>query len=311
MEAVVNVVIPVFAVILSGYGAGRLGILGPASSEALNRFVYFGALPPLLFVSMASVEPEAIFNWSFAGAYLGGILIVSGLSFFLSKFVFGHDLPSSSIHGMTAIYGNTGYMGIPLSLVAFGPEAVVPAAVATVINSAIVIGVVTALVEVGQNKAQGLTIVRDVLRALARNPLLIASLGGIVISIIGLPLPTPIETFCRILGGAAGPGALFAIGLFLVGRSFRGHTGEVAAMVLLKLVAQPIATLVLVIAFFPMNPLWAGMAILLAALPSGANVFVIAQRYNTYVEQSSAAILFSTCISVVSVALVLVFMGEG
>ncbi len=311
MEAVINVVVPVFGVILSGYGAGRLGILGPESSEALNRFVYYGALPPLLFVSMASVAPEAIFNWSFAGAYLGGILIVSGLSFFLSKYLFGHDLPSLSIHGMTAIYGNTGYMGIPLSLVAFGPEAVVPAAVATVINSAIVIGVVTALVEVGQNRVQGLAIVRDVLRALVRNPLLVASVAGILISVIGLPLPKPIETFCRILGGAAGPGALFAIGLFLVGRSFRGHAGEVAAMVLLKLVAQPLATLALVIILFPMTPLWAGMAILLAALPSGANVFVIALRYNTYVEQSSAAILFSTCISVVSVALVLVFMGGG
>ncbi len=309
MEAVFNVVIPVFAVILSGYAAGRLGILGSASSEALNRFVYYGALPPLLFVSMATVEPDAIFNWPFVGAYLGGILTISILSFFLSKFVFGQDLPSSSIHGMTAIFGNTGYMGIPLSLVAFGPEAVLPAAIATVINSAIVIGVVTALVELGQRRAQGWAIARDVVRALVRNPLLVASLAGIILSIAGVPLPKPIETFCRILGGAAGPGALFAIGLFLVGRSFRGHVGEVASMVLLKLAVQPLITLALVATLFPMDPPWAGMAILLAALPSGANVFVIAQRYNTYVEQSSAAILFSTCLSVASIAVILAYIG--
>lgn len=309
MEAVIDVVIPVFAVILSGYGAARLGILGPASSEALNSFVYYGALPPLLFVSMATVEPAAIFNWSFIGAYLGGILAVAIFSFLLSKFLFGHDLPSLSLQGMTAVYGNTGYMGIPLSLVAFGPDAVLPAAIATVINSTVVIGAVTALIEVGQNRARGLSVGRDVLRALARNPLVVASVGGIVISIAGVPLPTPIETFSRILGGAAGPGALFAIGLFLVGRSFRGHAGEVTAMVLLKLVAQPLVTFALVMVWLPMDPMWTGMAILLAALPSGANVFVIAQRFGVYVEQASSAILFSTCLSLISVAMVLAVVG--
>jgi malonate transporter and related proteins len=309
MEAVFNVALPVFAVILAGYGAGYFGIMGPASSETLNRFVFYGALPPLLFVSLATVEPDAIFNWPFIGAYLGGILAVSLISLILSKFVFGLDLPSASIQGMTAIFGNTGYMGIPLATVAFGPEAVLPAAIATVINSALIIGIVTALVEIGQNKAQGMTIARDVLRALVRNPLLMASLAGIVVSVFDVPLAKPIETFARILGGAAGPGALFAIGLFLVGRSFRGHTAEVAAMVWLKLMVQPLVTWGLVAIFFPMDPLWAGMVILLAALPSGANVFVLAQRYNTYVDQSSAAIMFSTCLSVVSVAFFLAFIG--
>ena len=308
MEAVINVALPVFAVILAGYGAGRLRIMGPASSEALNRFVFYGALPPLLFVSMATVEPDVIFNWSFTGAYLGGILVVSLISLVLSKYVFGQDLPAASIQGMTAIFGNTGYMGIPLAMVAFGPEAVLPAAIATVINSAVIIGIVTALVEIGQNRAQGLTIARDVFRALVRNPLLVASVAGIALSVADVPLATPIETFCRILGGAAGPGALFAIGLFLVGRSFRGHIGEVAAMVSLKLIVQPLVTWGLVATIFPMVPLWAGMAILMAALPSGANVFVVAQRYNAYVDQSSAAIMFSTCLSVASVAVLLAFI---
>ena len=75
MAPVINVVLPVFGIILCGYLAGRLGILGEASSDAVNRFVYFFALPPLLFIAMARTSVGAVLNWTFIVGYLGGVLL--------------------------------------------------------------------------------------------------------------------------------------------------------------------------------------------------------------------------------------------
>lgn len=305
MEAILNVVVPVFAVVLTGYAAGRLGFLGAASSEALNLFVYYGALPALLFVSMAKVPPDQIFNLPFIGAYGGGMLAVAILAWLISRFVHGLKPVDQGMHGFCSLFGNTGYMGIPLGLVAFGQAAVVPAAVASVLNSAIVVGTASAFLEVSRNRGSGASVVRDILRALLKNPLVLSPLAGIAFSLSRLPLPGPVETYCQILGGAAGPGALFALGLFLKETDLGGNRGEVASMVLLKLVAQPLVTLLLVMTVFPMDPMWTSMAVLLAALPTGTTVFVLAQRYDCYVHRSSAAILVSSVLSVISVALVL------
>ena len=76
MEPIFNVVLPVFAIILTGYACGRFGVLGAASSEAINKFVYYVALPVLLFFSMARVDPQQIFNWPFLGAFAAGSIII-------------------------------------------------------------------------------------------------------------------------------------------------------------------------------------------------------------------------------------------
>jgi len=71
MDAIINVVIPVFGVILTGYLAGRLKLLGPESAAALNRFIFYFALPPALFIFTARAPVEKIFNWPFIGAFVG------------------------------------------------------------------------------------------------------------------------------------------------------------------------------------------------------------------------------------------------
>lgn len=126
------------------------------------------------------------------------------------------------MHGMNAVYGNTGYMGIPLAFAAFGDAAAVPTIITAVINAALVIAIAATLIEIGQRRSASLLGVgRDVGLALAKNPVLVAPLLGVFWALTGLPLPGPVDGFGRILGAAAGPCALFSIGLFLVGRPLR------------------------------------------------------------------------------------------
>ncbi|MBM3560116.1 MAG: AEC family transporter [Alphaproteobacteria bacterium] len=310
MEAVVDVALPVFAVMAAGWLAGRTYLLGPASSEALNAFVYWFALPPLLFLSMAQVPLPRILAWDYIAVFCLGIVATAVPALLVGRHVFANRGGALSRHVMVALFANTGYMGIPLFLAAFGPEGTLPAVIATVINGAVVTGLAIFAVDFGENAGAG---VRRALlqagRAVATAPLPLAPLAGIAWQVAGLPLPTALVNLAGLLGASAGPCALFAMGLFLVGKPLAAGAAEIGWRVAVKLLVQPLATWALALWVIPLDGEWLRGAVLMAALPTGALAFVVAQRYGVYVQRSSAAILATTVGSVVTLSALLVLLG--
>lgn len=302
MEPIFNVVLPVFAIILTGYACGRLGVLGPTSSEAINKFVYFVALPVLLFYSMARVNPAEIFNLPYLGAFAGGSIITTIIAIIFARYVFKIRLAEQSIYGMIAIFGNTGYMGIPLAIIAFGEAGALPAIVATVFQSAIMIPIYAVLIEADIRGERSVKAAVEVIKSLAKNPLIVSSFAGIFWSMTGLPLPTPVSNFSSILSAAAGPSALFAIGLFMVGKPLFHGFAETSSVSFIKLFIHPLITWALFIFVFDVEPLWQAVGMLMAALPAGALCFVVAQNYNIYVQRTSASILLSTIAAVLTLS---------
>lgn len=306
MQVVLDIALPVFGLILAGYIAGRRRILGQESSLALNRFVYFFSLPAVLFLSMARSPLEQVFNLPFIGAFLGAMLITYGLGWLIGMLVRRESQAIHSMQALTACFSNTGYMGLPLFIAAFGPDKLLPALIATVIMSAVMVGIAVVAIElVGKQQATLGHALADVGKALVRNPLILASFAGLGWNLLGLAVPTPLGTFCELLGAAAGPGALFAIGLFLAGRPLVADFKEVFWVSGLKLIVQPAVTWALIIFVFPMDPFWTGATLLLAALPTGALTFVVAQQYDVYVERTSQVILWSTVASLPTLSLLL------
>lgn len=304
MGPIVDIVLPVFAIVATGYLCGRRGLLGEDSSVALNRFVYWVALPALLFKAMATVDLGRVLDLPFILGFLGALLLIWISALLLARVVFGRSLAEATMHGMNGVYGNSGYMGIPLALTAFGEAAVLPAIVATVVNTAVVVGLAIVLIEIGQRRGTRLIlVVGSVLGAMARNPMLVAPLLGLLWAWSGLAMPVPLAAYVEILAAAAGPCALFAIGLFLVGKPLREGLGEVGVMTAVKLVVQPLATALMVFVLLPTDPLWAKVAVLMAALPTGAGSFVLAQAYGLYVQRTSSVILISTVGSVATISL--------
>ncbi|HYC01705.1 MAG TPA: AEC family transporter [Azospirillaceae bacterium] len=302
MSAVVDVALPVFGIILAGFAAGRAGLLGRESSDALNRYVYWVALPPVLFLGLARNPLDQVLNGPFAAAFLLSLGAVAVTGALLGR-LRGERGEALVLSGLNASFSNTGYLGIPLFLAAFGPLGLGPAILATVLVSSLVIGIAVVLIEAVRSAGHGLgKAAGRVLGSLARNPLILAPLAGALWSLSGLPVPRPLATFGDLLGASAGPCALFAIGLFLAGQKLRADLtadlGPVLGAVALKLLVQPLLAWALVTWVFEMHPYWAASCVLLAALPTGALTFVVAQQYRVAVERTSTVILVSTILAV-------------
>lgn len=310
METFSTIVFPIFGIILSGYICGRAGLFSPGSSAVLNAFVYYVAFPALFFLSMAAAPVGDILNWPYVTALIGGQLITFLLAWTVARLLFPARVAVLGLHSVAAIFPNAGYLGIPLLVTAFGQAGALPAVIATVLNGALIMALGLAIVEWDfsrQRGSSGLTIFRDVATNVIRNPLLLSAFAGMACSALGTRLPGPIDTFVRLLSAAAGPTALFSIGLFLVGQQIRQHLTEVGWITVLKLLINPAVTWVLAEPVLKMPPVWAVSAVLIASLPTAGLVFVLAEKYQIFVRRSAAVIFLTTTLSAITVSAVLAY----
>jgi len=316
MAAIINVILPVFAIMLAGYLAGRLRLIGPGGSEPLSRFVFYIAMPALIFISLARTPVGEFFNMPFLGALGGGMLAVFVLSMLVARFAFPGRLADLGLHGLAAMFSSTAYVGIPLLLTAYGEAAIVPGIIGAVITGACFLPIAIILAEFDLGRARSARggwrrVVMPALGGVFKNPPLLATAAGLAVAALGIPVPRFAATFCDMLGGAFGPAALFAAGLFMAGQNFRAGAAEVGWLVVVKLVLHPLLTWWLAFHVFGLEGVWAAAAVIHAALPIGVPVFVTAQRYGTFVERSGAAIMVSTVVSVATLSVVLILLGAG
>jgi predicted permease len=334
MDVLFSVALPIFALIFVGYGAGRWHLLSAEGIAGINLFVYAFALPVMLFDKLSSTPFGRLLDGPFILAYLIANTVVFGSAFLLARRVLKCSIGDSAQHAMGATYGNTGYMGLPIVQAASGRAATLPMAVCMTLDMFFLMPVTMVLVSVGQggagqggvvqNKAAGLRkALGTALAGLIANPMVLGIVLGAAVSAVGMPMPVTVRTFTALLGAAAGPCALFAIGATLAGQSSAqgarapspltdGSLPGVALMAAFKLIVHPLVMWGLMAGVFSIDPLWVSVAILAAALPIASTVYVVAGRYRTYLPQVSAAILVSTAASVVTVSLVLTLLfGTG
>jgi malonate transporter and related proteins len=306
LQTILNTALPFFALIFCGYGAGRFRILSEASIAGVNAFVFYFALPAFIFNLLATSPLSDIANGSFIAAYLGTGLVVFAVAAVLGRLLFKVRRGEAALQGSAAVLGNTGYMGIPLVAAAFGDRAAIPLVLGLTLEATVLIPLTIILVEAQKGLDAGWSqLLRSVAGAMVRNPIIVTIFAGVLLSATGLGLPTPIENFTGLLGGAAGPCALFALGATLTSFPISAGISEVSYMTFFKLLVHPAAIWFATTRLFDVDPLWATVAILGAALPVAANVFIVAKQYDTYVERVSSAILVSTAISVVTVSALL------
>jgi predicted permease len=304
MLSTLTIVLPIFAVIFAGWLARRVGVLGPQAGRELNRYVVYLALPALLFDIVAVADWQAIWHPGFVAAFTLGVAIIFLLTLFV-RMRAGRPLADAAIDGLNASYGNTAYIGFPLTLAAIGAQGMPLTLIASIITVCVLFAIAIVLIEIGvQAQAHPLHIARKVVLSVLRNPLVLAPLLGALVPILGLTLPTPVEAFLKMLGGTAAPCALVSLGLFLAADKAVGDSsaGLTSLLVALKLVVQPLVTWALVTYVFVLPRDLAHMAVLLAALPTGTGPFMLAELYEREARITGQVVLFTTVIGIITLS---------
>lgn len=312
MHVLLTVAFPIFALIGIGWVGGRLRLLGEHGTTALNAFVGWFALPAMLFTALARVRIGDVLHGPFVVVFGGSMLLTWLIGMAVVRWWFRARLAHMSLFGLAASFGNVGYMGIPLCVTAFGPQGALPGTLATVLGAAGMLTFGLVLVEIDVQRGQGALAARGrVLRAVLRSPIVQAVTLGCLVSILRFEIPEPVLRFLELLGSAAAPCALFAIGLFLSDKGLGTARIEVALATTGKILVQPLIAVALLPWFIDTDSMWGKAAVLCAALPTAANAFVVAKEYDTFVEGASGTILLSTVISVVTVSALLVWLRVG
>jgi predicted permease len=313
MLSTLSTVLPIFALIFAGWLVRRIGVLGSHATTELNRFVVYLALPALLFDIIAHTHGADIWQPGFIAVFGISSVLVFGLTL-LIRLRGARPLADATIDGLNAGYANTGFMGFPLALVAIGRETLAPTVIATIITVCAIFAVAIVLIEAGlqAEKRPGLLALK-VCRSLIRNPLLVAPAVATLFPVSGLAVPDAVESFLKLLGGAASPCALVALGLFLAQKQEKtgASTDATALLVGFKLVLHPLVTWLLAAFVFELSPLMTHTAVLLSALPTGTGPFMLAEFYRREARVTSRVILVSTIISILTVSAYLAWVAPS
>lgn len=292
-------IVPFFLLIGTGYGAAVSGLFRGEAVVYLTKFVFYFALTAMLFGFASTLEFSTIFNARLALAYLipTAALYIVVTAVALRR---GMGMAEAAIEAQCGVIGNVGFLGLPMLVILLGPQAAAPIILMLSIDL-IVFGSLVVAVIVGSREGRlRWTIVTRVLGGLMRNPMIMSIAAGLIWSYFALPVPGPVEVFLELLGGAATPCALFAIGASLADKSAE-RLSIALWLSSVKLVLHPVAVAISMIAF-ALPPQVLAVAVANAAMPVAGNIYIIAQHYRVAPQRVSSAILISTVLSIVTLS---------
>jgi predicted permease len=308
MLAIFLKTLPFFALIGLGWGAGRLRFFPEAATEWLTRFVFFFALSAMLFRFAANLSLAEIFDLQFALAYLTGCTVVYALAMTVAL-ARGVTLAEAAVEAQCAIIGNTGFLGVPMLVVLLGKAAAGPVLMVLCIDLIVFSSLITLIITATREGHLSPKIFGALGIGLLKNPMIVSMVAGLIWSAAALPLPAPAEEFLTMLGAAATPCALFAIGASLATKT--AERMEVALWLsFAKLILHPAAVAIAALYVFKVEPYAAHVMIAAASLPVAGNVYMLARHYGVAPQRVSASILISTLASIVTVSVVIGLVGQ-
>ncbi len=310
MSLVFTVALPVFAVIAVGFLAGRAKLMSLSDSDALNKFVFRFAMPCALFGLTAGASPPGEEDLAIGLAYGAGAFAAVITDYLLSQRMFGLTKQEAGAHALSSTLGNAVFLGLPIALTMEGWAR--PFVSAMLIEGTIVIAVLTALI--APRKEDGHAIERALSFILGpfKNPLILGMILGFIYSALGIPFAGPVKTFFDLLGRAAGPTALFSLGVFLATHqfpAFKSVAGRVSLIAATKMALLPAVALGAAALLGVSDPHYWGALALFVFVPSGVGTFILASQYRVYTSESAAAVAFTMMLSVATVSAVLAVFG--
>lgn len=310
MSDLLLLVVPVFALVALGYGAGLLGLLNERANEGLTAYLFVIGAPALVFKLVAGASFPAVFPWGYWVAFYAGMAVIWIAATMLTSRVFGRSHGDAVIAGLSAGQANTVLIGIPVILKAYGEQAAFPIAMLLAVNLPITMTTATLMLE-GRRAGSGRAVVTKLARGLATHPLIIAIVLGLVAQIAGVkPSGIPGIVLDQVASTTV-PLSLIALGLSLKTYGVRADVPVALMITGLRLFVHPAISYLLAIYVFALPPAWTGTVVLFAAMPAGINAYLFAARYGQGVGIASTAVALSTLLAVVSSVVWLRVLGVG
>ena len=309
-QAVTAALAPVVLLIALGVLAARRNWIGAGASRDLSNLVFLLLLPALLFRSMATVDiahlslaPVLPFFAS-AGIIFAGMLMLRGFT------------ASAAVQGMSAVYGNVVMIGIPLTALLYGPDGSAVLFTLISVHALILLTTATVVIELAVARAAPTSqprrpIMATVLRAVFHalwHPVPLPIIAGLLFAQTGWTVPAALDGALKLLAQAFGPVALLLVGITLGRTAVGSQLGGALALSALKNLLMPLGVLLigrwLGVAHLPLS-----IMVTAAAMPSGANVFLFAQRYQVAQALSTATVAVSTVLALGTVSALLALLA--
>ena len=300
--------IPFFALIGLGYSAAITRFFSAEATAYLTKFVFYFALSAMLFRFSSDLSLSELYDPEFIYAYLSASLVIYFLATAIA--IFRKKAPSeAAVEAQCSVIGNVGFLGIPMLAILMGPDAVGFIMIILAIDLIILGPLIVLIIVASKDKKLDVFLFYRVLLGLTKNPMIVSIICGLLWSASGWSIPEPINDFVIMLGSAATPGALFAIGASLAQKSTERF--EVAAWLsFCKLVLHPLAVCIAVFFIFEVEIYAATVMIAAASLPVAGNIFMVAQHYNVAPKRASAAIFLSTVLSIFTVSFTIAWVSS-
>lgn len=307
-----SVILPVIAVVLVGYGAARRGILSDTQTATLNQFVFAIAAPALLFRNVALTEFPPQIPWGLWASYYGAMLGLMALAYLFAGLVLpGWSRSARVIFAFGGAFSNTVMLGIPIILTAFGPAAGLPLFLVLAFHGLLIFAtVLTCLEYTTKEDVSPATLLPQLLRTMRDQTVVLGLMAGVIWNFSGLVLPGPVDRFFALLGSAAIPVALVAVGGRLAFISWRAAAVPALLISAIKLTLMPAMVYGLAHYVFGLEPLFTATITVLAAMPSGVFTAVFAGQYATAEDTASSAIVLSTLLGALTIAFWLTFFAD-
>ncbi len=295
--------LPFFAILGLGYFAARRQFFSEQATAHLTKFVFYFALPAMIFRFSATLSLSEVFHAPSVLAYLTGTMAVYLLATIVAL-MRGTGLEEAAIEAQSAAIGNVGFLGIPMLVLLMGASAIGPVMIVLATDLIVFGSLIVILISAKRDGRVSLAVLGPIAMGLIKNPMVMAIFAGLFWAGFSLPLPAPALEFVILLGAAATPGALFAIGASLATKSAERRTVAIWLSTA-KLALHPAAVAFAAFYLFDVPPFTASVMIAAAAMPTAGNVYILAQHYGIAPVRVSSTILISTLVSVVSLTYVI------
>jgi predicted permease len=300
---------PLFLLVLLGYGLLRWAHWPKELSDALTRFVFSVAIPALLFRQMSAISDLPAPDWRLLIVFFGSCLLVFALGRVIGRYVFRMDGVSQSVFGLGGVFSNLVLLGVPLSRLTLGDEALPAVSLILVFNALILWTLVSVSVEWAKTRSASLSGLGKTARDVLTNPIIVGILAGTAFGFTGLTLPAVVDRTLALVAEAAAPLALVALGMGLATYPLKEGWRESVVVCALKLVIQPLLVYLLA-RMIGLSPLQVQVVTLLAACPTGANVYLMARQFKTMEAPIASSMVLSTLLASLAIPLTLALLGR-